>query len=98
MPVKSPAPKAAVKVPVAPEPATVVDAKAQSGATAAPTNSEGFLRVSKHTNKGKAPRFSWSSTSNVTITTVLLSFLVLLLLTAAAAAQDVIVLPKLGRR
>ena len=97
MPIKSPASKAAVKVPVAPEPAAVSDAKAQSGATAAPNDAQEFRRVSTHTNNGKAPRrYSPSSTSNVTITTVLLSLLFLLFLAAAAGAQDVIVLPKLG--
>ena len=97
MPVKSSFPKAAVNVPVAPEPAAVLDTKTQSGATAAPTDAEGSRRVSTRTNKGKAPRrYSPSSTSNVTITTVLLSLLFLLFLAAAAGAQDVIVLPKLG--
>ena len=51
LPVKSPFPKAAVKVSVAIEPAAVLDAKAQSGATAAPTDAEGSRRVSTRTNK-----------------------------------------------
>ena len=95
--VKSSVPKAAVKVPVAPEPAAFLDAKAQSGASAARTDEKGFRRVSTRTNKGKAPRrYSPSLTSNVTITTLLLSLLFLLFLAAAAGAQDVIVLPSLG--
>ena len=53
LPVKSLAPKADVKVPVAPESA---DAKAQSGASASPTDAEGFRRGSTRTNKRNAPR------------------------------------------
>ena len=97
MQVKSPVPKAAVKVRVAPEPAAVLDAKAQRSATAAPTKAEGFRQVSTRTHKRKAfRRYSPSSTSNVTITTVLLSLLFLLFLVATAGAQDLIILPKLG--
>ena len=97
LPVKSPAPKAAFKVTDVLEPAAVLDGKAKSGATAAPTDAEGFRGVLTSTNKKKAlRRYSPSSISNVTITTVLLSLLVLLFLAAAAGAQYVIVLPKLG--
>ena len=96
LPVTSPVRKAAVKVPDAPEQVGAADAKAQRGAAAALTDAN-ETRVSTFTNKGKAPRrYSPSSTSNVTITTVLLSLLFLLLLAAAAGAQDVIVLPKIG--
>ena len=96
LPVTSPVPKAAVKVPDGPEQVGVADAKAQSGAAAALTDTDGTRRVSTRTNKGKPRRrYSPSSTLNVTITTVLLS-LFLLLLAAAAGAQDVIVLPKIG--
>ena len=55
LPVKSPAPKAAVKVCVSPEPAAVLDAKDKSGATTAPTDADGFRRVSTRTNKRNAP-------------------------------------------
>ena len=97
MPVKYPASEAAVKVPFASKPVPVLDAKAESGAKAAPTDAEGFRRVSARTNNGNAfRRYSPSSTSNVTITTVLLSLLCLLIRAAAANAQDVIVLLKLG--
>ena len=44
-PIKSPALTAAVKVPVAPEPAAVLDAKAKTDATAAPTDAEGFRGI-----------------------------------------------------
>ena len=97
LPVKSPATKAAVIVSVATVQAAVSDAKAQSGATTASTYAEGFRRVLTRTNKKNFHRrYSHSSTSNVTMTTVLLSLLFLLFLAAATGAQDVIVFPKLG--
>ena len=55
MPINSPAPKAPVNGPVASEPDAVLDAKAQSGATAAPTDAEGFRRVLTRTSKEKLP-------------------------------------------
>ena len=84
-PVTSPVPKAAVKVPDAPEQVGVADAKAQSGAAAVPTNVDGIRRVSTLKNMGKASRrYILSSTTNVPITTVLLSLVLLLFETAAA--------------
>ena len=95
--VQAPVSKAAVKVPADSDLAVAADAKATSGATAASADANGPRRVSARTNKGQAPRrYSPSSSTNVTITSVLLLLLFLLLLATAADAQDVIVLPKLG--
>ena len=73
------------------------DAKAQSGAAAAPTDTDEIRRVSTTTNKGKAPRrYSPNLTLNVTKPTVLLSLLFLRILATAAGAQHIVVLPKFG--
>ena len=94
--IQVPVPKAAFKAPAAPDLAVAADAKATSGAPAVPADANKPRRVSARRNKGQAPlRYSPSSSSNVTITTVLLS-LFLPLLATAAGAQDVIVLPKFG--
>ena len=94
MPVKSPAPKVAVKVPVSSEPAAVLDAKAISGATAALTDAEGFRRVSTRTNKRSPPlqpEFNYKRHNNYfTIIVVVFACQA-----AAVRAQDVIVLSKL---
>ena len=55
LPIKSLAPRAAVEVPVAPEIAAVSDAKAESGATAAPTDAEKFRRVSTRQTRENLP-------------------------------------------
>ena len=90
-------PKAAVKTLAAPDLAVVTKHYTASGAPTALAEKAEPWRVSARTNKSHAlRRYSPTASSNVTITTVLLSLFFNLLLAAAAGAQDVIVLRKPG--
>ena len=95
--VLAPFPKAAVKDLAAPDLGVVAYAQATNGSAAAGADADRPRRVSARTNKELAVRrFSSSSSSNLTITSILISLLFNLLVAAAATAQDVIVFPKLG--